>query len=328
MASTENEIAIDLFPFIRTYKNGTVERLMHTPFVEPSPVNNPTAGVCSKDIKISPTVSARIYLPNKALSAPNHISNKLPVLVYYHGGAFCLESAFCALFHNYVNTIVSKSQKLIAISVEYRLAPENPLPAAYEDSWAALNWVTSHANKQTQPENKDHWIVQYADFEKLYLGGDSAGGNIAYNMAMRVGLKKLKGDVNIYGGFLSHPHFWGSKAIRSEVTNNREEAWLSRIWRAVYPDSPGGDDNPVVNPWAEGAPAISGLGFKRMLVVVAEKDEMRDRGVEFVEFVKNSKWDGVVELVEYESEGHCFNLFNPDCDNSKDFINRLVSFMG
>nr|XP_043627031.1 2-hydroxyisoflavanone dehydratase-like [Erigeron canadensis] len=324
MATIENEVVTDLFPFMRAYKDGTVERITDTPFVEPSPENN--QGVCSKDITISPAVSARIYLPNQALSS-NNFKNKLPVLVYYHGGAFCYESAFGALYHNYINTIVSKSQNLIVVSVEYRLSPENPLPAAYEDSWAALNWVTSHGNQQTQPENKDQWIVQYANFEKLYLGGDSSGGNIAYNMAIRAGLEKLKGDVNILGGFLSHPYFWGSKAIRSEVTENREKTWLSRIWRAVYPNAPGGEDNPWVNPSAEGAPAISGLGFKRMLVVVAEKDETRDRGVEFVEFVKNSEWDGVVELVEYEGEGHCFNLDNPESDNSKDFINRLVSFI-
>ncbi|PWA66577.1 2-hydroxyisoflavanone dehydratase [Artemisia annua] len=324
MASNDKEIVIDLVPFLRTYKNGTVERLISSPYLPPSPENNPTDGVCSKDITISPHVSARIYLPSQALTT----TNKLPVLVYYHGGGFCLESAFCALFHSYVNSIVSKSQSIIAISVEYILAPENPLPAAYEDSWVALNWVTSHFDQETYPKNKDQWLLDFANFHKLYIGGDSAGGNIAHNMAIRAGIEKLKGGVKIHGAFLSHPHFWGSKAIRSEPSENRDASWLSRVWKVVYPDSPGGDDNPMMNPFVDGAPRIAGLGVRKLLVLVSsDNDEMFDRGVDYVEQVKNSGWGGDVELVEYKGDGHCFNLFNPDCDDSEDFISRLVYFI-
>ncbi|GJY75606.1 2-hydroxyisoflavanone dehydratase-like protein, partial [Tanacetum coccineum] len=227
--------------------------------------NNPTDDVFSKDITISPLEST---FRAKALTT----TNKLPVLVYYHGGGFCLESAFCALFHRYVNSIVSKSQSIIAISVEYILAPENPLPVAYEDSWVALNWVTSHFDQETYPKSKDQWILDFANFDKLYIGGDSEGANIAHNMAIRA-------------------------AIRSETSENREDSWLSRVWRVVYPDSPGGDDNPMVNPFADGGLRV------------------------------NSDCGGDVELVEYKGEGHCFVLFDRECDHSKDFINRLVSFV-
>ncbi|KAM7462762.1 hypothetical protein LguiA_030883 [Lonicera macranthoides] len=115
MASSNNEIVTDFFPILRIYKDGTVERIFGSPYVPPSP-KDPTTGVSSKDISISLEISARLYLPPAA-------SSKLPVLVYFHGGAFCVESAFSAAHHAYLNAIVSESGA-IAISVEYRSAPD------------------------------------------------------------------------------------------------------------------------------------------------------------------------------------------------------------
>lgn len=73
--------------------------------------------------------------------------------------------------------------KVVAVSVDYRKAPENPIPAAYEDSWAALHWAFSHSGG-TGPED---WLNRYADFGRVLLVGESAGGNIAHNLAMAAG---------------------------------------------------------------------------------------------------------------------------------------------
>ncbi|KAH7842635.1 hypothetical protein Vadar_007578 [Vaccinium darrowii] len=93
MASSTNSIASELLPILRVYKDGTVERFVGSPFVPPSP-EDPTTDVSSKDTTISPLVSARLYLPK--LSSPTHQKN-LPILVYFHGGGFCIESAFSFL---------------------------------------------------------------------------------------------------------------------------------------------------------------------------------------------------------------------------------------
>ena len=66
----------------------------------------------------------------------------MPILVYFHGWAFIVESAFSFDHHRHLNDLVSQGQ-VVDISVEYRLAPEHSLPIAYEDSWAAFHWVTS-----------------------------------------------------------------------------------------------------------------------------------------------------------------------------------------
>ncbi|GAA0144187.1 deacetylase [Lithospermum erythrorhizon] len=131
MEPIDAEVVFQFETFIKVYKSGKVERLIGTDIVPPTSysVNN----VASKDVTISPEkpVSARLYLSTNIKK-----DEKLPLLIYFHGGAFCLCSPFCALYHNYLTSLVSKAN-VVALSVDYRLAPEYLLPAAYEDSWDA-----------------------------------------------------------------------------------------------------------------------------------------------------------------------------------------------
>ncbi|PQQ21656.1 CXE carboxylesterase [Prunus yedoensis var. nudiflora] len=101
MASTTKELAFKGVPLIRIYKDGKVERLRGYPYVPPSPDKDPETGVSSKDITIShnPNISARLYLPN----LPQNQIQKLPILVYFHGGAFCVGSAFSLNYHRFLN---------------------------------------------------------------------------------------------------------------------------------------------------------------------------------------------------------------------------------
>jgi acetyl esterase len=94
---------------------------------------------------------------------------RLPALVYLHGGGWSLGSLatyepFCRQLANECNMIV--------IWVEYRLAPEHPFPAAYDDTLAAWRWV----------QRNTHEIG--ADPARIAIGGDSAGGNLAAAAAL------------------------------------------------------------------------------------------------------------------------------------------------
>ncbi|KAL2463947.1 putative carboxylesterase 2 [Forsythia ovata] len=318
-SNASKEMLVDLSPFLKVYKDGTVTRLFGSPHVPPSPEDAAT-GVSSKDINISPVVQARLYLPK--LTDPHQ---KLPVLVYYHGGGFCLESAFSFLVQRYMNILAAEAKALI-VSVEYRLAPEHPLPVAYEDSWTALQWVASHAIEKPGME-KEPWLTEHADFGKIYVGGDSAGGNIVHNILLRAGAEPLPGDMKILGGFLSHPYFWGSKPIESETKEETEQNVAYKIWLFVYPSAPGGIDNPMINPFVDDAPSLSGLACSRLLVCLAEKDPLTSRGILYVESVKKSGWNGEVELVGFEGEDHCFHFFDPEKSNAKDLIKCLASFI-
>ncbi|KAF3457171.1 hypothetical protein FNV43_RR01828 [Rhamnella rubrinervis] len=312
------EVDREFLPYVTVYKDGSVDRPLETPFVPPTP-HDPATGVSSKDITISenPLIKARLFLPKLADSES---SLKIPILVYYHGGGFLFESAFSADHHLFLNTLVSEA-KVVAVSVEYRRAPEHVLPIAYEDSWAALNWVAG-SGSETEP-----WLKKHGDLGRLFIGGDSSGANIVHNLAMRAGKESLHGGVKILGALLTHPHFWSSKPVGTESIEGHENAAPYVVWNFVYPTAPGGIDNPMINPLSPEAPSLQGLGCSRLLVSVAEEDLLRDRGVWYVEGVKKSGWIGDVELVDVEGEGHAFQILRPGTENANKLIKRLADFL-
>ncbi|CAI9118541.1 OLC1v1020128C1 [Oldenlandia corymbosa var. corymbosa] len=314
-SSESKEVELDFSPYLKVYKDGTVERIFGSPFVPPS-LDDPITNVSSKDITISSQISARIYLPK--LTDPN---KKLPVLVYYHGGGFCLESAFSFLHHRYLNQIVSKAN-VVAVSVEYRLSPEHPLPAAFEDSWAALQWVASHSVKGSEINGeKEPWIIDYGDFDQVYVGGDSAGGNIAYNMAVKAGddNESLVGGVKILGAVLAFPYFCDLET--------KKESMAYQMWMFVYPSVPGGINNPLINPFADSAPDLSKIGCRKVFLCCAEKDDLRDANLHYVKALKKSGYEGEVELVDVEGEDHCFQAFDPYTDKAQSLISKMASFI-
>ncbi|XP_057788484.1 probable carboxylesterase 2 [Salvia miltiorrhiza] len=306
-----NEMLHDFFPFVRVYTNGRIERLMGQDTVPPSSLD-PATGVQSKDVDIAPEInlSARIYLPPNA-----HRSKKLPLLVYYHGGGFVIESAFSAQYQKHLNHLVAQAN-VVAVSVNYRLAPEFPLPIAFEDSWRALKWSA---------EGKEEWIEEFADLSRVYLGGDSAGANIAHNMAMRVGSENPEG-FNLRGIFLNCPFFGGVDPIGSETTeqSKRGREFSERLLRFVWPGLRDCDEA-WVNPGKD--PKISGLGCGKVLVYVAEKDFLKERGWYYKEVVSNCGWKGEIQCFEVAGEDHVFSVIVPDNEIGIAMLRKVASFI-
>ena len=297
-SSSNSQITHEFFPFFKVYKDGRVERFMVAEQVPPG--DDPRTGVKSKDVIVSPepAISARVFMPQ--ISDPN---KKLPVLVYLHGGGFSIGSAFHPGYHKYVSALVANAD-IIAVSVDYRLAPEHPIPACYDDSWEVLKWVASHANH----DGPDPWLNNHADFGRVFLSGDSAGANISHNLSVRVGLTGLPG-VKLKGVALVHPYFGGTDD--------------DKMWLYLCPENRGLED-PRLKPTVED---LAKLGCERMLVFVAEKDHLRERGTWYYEELKKSGWKGTVEIVEHEGESHVFHLMKPKCDQAVDLRERLVSFI-
>ncbi|GAU30361.1 hypothetical protein TSUD_57720 [Trifolium subterraneum] len=313
-STINNEIAIDIPPILRVYKNGHVENLMSHEVVPPS--FDPTTNVESKDVIISKqhNISARLFIP-KTTYPP---TQKLPIFIYFHGGAFCIETPFSPNYHNYLNSVTSLAN-VIGVSVDYRRAPEHPVPTAHEDSWLALKWVASHVNGN----GSDEWLNQYADFEKVFLGGDSAGANISHYLGIRAGKEKLHG-VKLEGIVYVHPYFWGVDPIGSESDRAEFVEKIHNLWRFTCPTTSGSDD-PLMNPAKD--PNLGSLGCKRVLICVAEKDILRDRGWYFKELLEKNGWGGIVEVVETEDEDHIFHMFKPSCEKAKVLLSQIVSFI-
>lgn len=313
MDSTSSEIALDYSPFLRTYKDGRVERLMGVHVVPPSV--DPNTNVQSKDVPYSqePNLSSRLFLPKN--TNPNQ---KLPLLVYYHGGGFCIESPFSPHYHNFCNILAAEAN-IIIVSVDYRRAPEHCLPAAYDDSWTVLNWVASHVNG----DGPEEWLNFHADLSSVFFAGDSAGANIAHCMAMKYGEQKLS-SINLVGIVLIHPYFWGKEPIGNEAKESETRSKIEGFWYFAYPSSSGSDD-PLLNPATD--PKFGSLGCSRVLVFVAEKDFLRDRGWYYSEILKKSGWGGSVEVDEAKEEDHVFHLFSPENEKSKAMIKSMASFI-
>ncbi len=102
-------------------------------------------------------LAARHYVPDED-GGPH------PLLVYYHGGGWVI----CDLdTHDALCRLICKHAGVQVLAVDYRLAPEHPFPAAIDDARASLRWAYENAESLG------------ADPERIAVGGDSAGGNLA-----------------------------------------------------------------------------------------------------------------------------------------------------
>ncbi|KAG8080306.1 hypothetical protein GUJ93_ZPchr0007g3983 [Zizania palustris] len=318
------DVAIDLHPFIRKYNDGRIERILRSSFVPPSedPIGG-ARGVATKDVVIDERngVSARLFLPSGAATDAHR---RLPIVVYFHGGAFCTESAFCRTYHRYATSLASRAGALV-VSVEYRLAPEHPVPAAHDDAWAALRWVASLP---------DPWLANYACPDRMFIAGDSAGGHIAYRTAVRASRESDGGGIDIEGLIIIQPYFWGPHMLPSEMAwdNDSESSVidpdkLANFWPFVTSGQAGNDD-PLIDTSSD---EVASQTCQRALVAVAEKDFLRYRGLHLAALMRGCVWAGAgghnVTLVESEGEDHGFHLYSPLRATSRNLMESVVQFI-
>ncbi|KAJ7967434.1 Alpha/Beta hydrolase fold protein [Quillaja saponaria] len=296
-----SQVTHDFPPFIKVYKDGRVERYMPKLDYVHTGLDSKT-GVQTKDVVVSTETGvpgARIFLPK--INGPDQ---KLPLLLHYHGGAFCIGSPFDILTYNLLTSLAIEAD-VIAISVDYRLAPEHYLPIAYDDSWAALQWIATHSNG----EGPEPWINQYADLGRVFLMGESAGATIAHHVTVRAGVNRLD-HLKIIGVLMVHP-FFGKK-------DN------DKMYKFLCPTSFGYDDDPNLNPEVD--PNLPLMSCDRMLVCVAERDELKDRGVRYYEILGKSGWSGNLELVETIRGGSCISCLQPQEVQSQEMLHKDYLF--
>lgn len=261
--------------------------------------------IFTKDIPINKSNNTwlRIYVPTETLdSSSSH--DKLPLIVYFHGSGFIVGSVAFQIFHNFCETMAVQIPAIV-VSVEYRLAPCNRLPAAYLDAVEAL-----HGIKTTNEE----WLLKYADFSKCYLMGGSAGANIAYHAAAFLGDEDL-GHLKIQGLILHQPYFGGTGRTKSELRLIDDKVLPlvvnDLMWELALPIGTDRDheySNLTVGGGWRVCDEIKRLGWK-VLVTGCDGDPLVDRQVELVTILKEKG----VETVSKFGEGDChgIELFDP-----------------
>jgi acetyl esterase/lipase len=258
----------------------------------------PIEGVASEDKfapgrQGDPAVRVRVYRPNDQAST-------LPALYWIHGGGYVMgdidqDDRLMAQFVKRIGCV--------AVSVDYRLAPENPFPAPVEDCYAGLNWLFAHAGQLG------------VDQARIAIGGASGGGGLAAGLAL---LARDRGEVKVAFQLLIYPMIDdrnvtpASHAITDPRMWNREANRLG--WRAFLGRDGGGAD---VSPYAAASRATDLKNLPPAYIPVGALDLFVDENIEYAQRLVQA---GVpTELHVYPGAFHGFDLFAPSARVSKQF---------
>ncbi|HVA43852.1 MAG TPA: alpha/beta hydrolase [Acidimicrobiales bacterium] len=195
-------------------------------------------------------IPARLYRP-----AQEPI---LPGLVYFHGGGWVL----CGLdSHDGTCRAIADQAGCVVLSVDYRLAPEHHFPAAVEDAVASASWFAEHA--------KDLGV----DPQRIAVGGDSAGANLAAVVALRArneGRRPFLQQLLIYPVTdydFERPSMLDPGDDRVLTAEDMRWFWSHYL------------DDPLAGHHVDASPLRADLsGLPPTIVVTAEYDPLRDDG--------------------------------------------------
>jgi acetyl esterase len=211
-------------------------------------------------------INIRIYWPPTDHGTP-------PVLLFFHGGGFVVGDLDT---HDGTCRQHAVGASAVVVSVEYRLAPEHPYPAAVDDAWAATQWVAEHGSEIA------------ADADRLAVAGDSAGGTISAVIAQRARDCADSADgvgVKLLFQLLWYPSTMWDPSLPS-FTENADAAVLDRAAIAAFSRWYAGEVD-LSDPPPGMAPgrAENLAGLPAAYIAVAGHDPLRDDGIRYGELL-------------------------------------------
>jgi acetyl esterase/lipase len=205
-------------------------------------------------------IPVRIYLPRAPRSAR-------PALVYYHGGAFAMGRPLS----EHARTLrIAAEVGAIVVSVDYRLAPEDPFPAGFDDCYAALLWTREHADRLG------------ADPGLIAVGGASAGGCLAAAVALAA---RDRNGPTLACQFLICPVL--DDRLQTESMRRMTQvpvfnsADAERMWSFYLGPDHRSEGSEPTSSYAAPARALDLRGLPPAYVMTAQYDPLRDEAIEF-----------------------------------------------
>ena len=215
----------------------------------------------------------------------------LPLILYFHGGAFMMHNIAS---HDSICRRLSRDLHCIVLSVEYRLAPEHPYPAALHDACAALCWASDHASEIG------------VDPGRLCTAGDSSGATLC--AALNWYSMDHQGPA-IYAQFLYYGLFGAVSIEESETVKaygNGDYVLPKDMLLATEKAYLGGQDIPASDAYCFPGRRFPARTNTRTLVVVAEYDPLRADGEAFAAALKAA--DSPVTLFQITGMMHGFMM--------------------
>jgi len=218
-------------------------------------------------------IAVRVYRPV--------VKETLPALIYFHGGGFVI----CSLdTHDRECRNLANASGCAVISVDYRLAPENKYPSAVEDAYAATQYVAEHA-------------AEFGiDPQRIGVGGDSAGGNLATVVAT---LARDRGGPPLKFQLLIYPlvDFADNSPSMQQYA---KDYFLTRESMDWFTDCYLSNRAAGLEPTASPMNATDVRGLPPAMILTAEYDPLRDEGNAYAAKLLAvgtpatlSRWDGM-----------------------------------
>ena len=246
----------------------------------------------------APDVLVRLY-------APKTRRGVLPGLLWIHGGGFLvgnpmMDDTLCQRFVEEIGCVI--------VSVDWRLAPENPFPAGVEDCYAALTWMVASAAELL------------IDPERVAVAGASAGGGVAAGVVLLArdrGGPKLAFQMPLYG-CLDDRHI-----TPSSTTITDERVWNTATSKEAWKLYLAGSDENSISPYAAPARAKDLTNLPPAYICIGEVDLMRDENIEYATRLMQA---GVpTELHIYPGAFHGFDMMVPTAQVSQRAASEYVA---
>ena len=247
--------------------------------------------------------------PIHARMFSDHSREDRPLIVYFHGGGWVIgdldtHTPFCHMLH--------KRSGCNVISVDYRLAPEHPFPAAPDDCLGAARWIADHISDFG---GSDHRII---------LAGDSAGANLASVACLDAEptlREKIAGEIVIYPAAdhydAAYPSYVERATGQTLTTNFMIMFWDTYLGQ-LRPDDPAA---------ARAFPMRSEhlATLPPTFLVTAEFDPLRDEGMAFRDKLEEA---GVaLHYRHFETAAHGFACSEGFNDNFTEMMQDLVKWL-
>ncbi len=237
---------------------------------------------------------------------PEGLQSNAPVLLYFHGGAFI----FSYSPQHFINAVqYAREAQCCVVFVKYRLSPKHVFPAAMNDCYAALKWTITNAASLG------------VDVNRIAVGGDSAGGNLAASIAQKA---IHEDNIKLCGQMLIYPATDGDSNYASLDTYANVQPFKnlngSAVWEAYvgYPAEQGLPkySAPLKGDLSNLAPAY---------VETAEFDPLIEQGKAYIEALINA--GNSVEANNTKQTVHGFDLLAAKSSVTKGIVKQRVEFL-